>query len=156
MFFICYLIICQPTLIYTFFPVRLSILRAQERSQGHVRRCPVTTHRHSRSVVSTVCNPWTAAHQVLLSMGLSRQEYWSGLPCPPPGDLFNPGIKPRSPALQADSLPSEPPGKPKNTGMSSLSLLQGILLTQELNQDLLHCRQILHLLNYQGRQFRAI
>ena len=47
-----------------------------------------------------------------LSMGLSRQEYWSGLPCPPPGHLPNPGIKPRSPELQADSLPSEPPGKP--------------------------------------------
>ena len=73
-----------------------------------------------------------------------------------PGDLLNPGIKPRSFALQADSLPSEPPGKPKNTGMSSLSLLQGIFLTQELNQGLLHCRQILYLLNYQGRQYRAI
>ena len=60
-------------------------------------------------------------------MGLSRQEYWSGLSCPPPGDLPNPGIKPRSPALQADSLPAEPPGKPKNTGVGSLSLLQGIL-----------------------------
>jgi len=48
------------------------------------------------------------AHQDPLSMEFSRQEYWSGLPCPPPGDLPNPGIKPRSPALQADSLPSEP------------------------------------------------
>ena len=54
------------------------------------------------------------------------QEYWSGLPCPSPGDLPNPGIEPRSPALQADSLPSKPPGKPKNTGVGSLSLLQGI------------------------------
>jgi len=43
-------------------------------------------------------------------MGFSRQEYWSGLPCPPSGDLPNPGTEPRSPALQADSLPSEPPG----------------------------------------------
>ena len=50
----------------------------------------------------------------------SRQEYWSGLPCPP-GDLPNPGIKPRSPTLQADSLPSEPPGKPKNTAVGILS-----------------------------------
>ena len=56
-------------------------------------------------------NP-TVAHQALLSMGFSRQEYWSGLSCPPPGDLPNPGIEPRSPALQVDSLPSEPPGKP--------------------------------------------
>ena len=49
---------------------------------------------------------------VPLSMGFPRQEYWSGLPCPPPGDLPDPGVEPRSPALQADSLPSEPPGKP--------------------------------------------
>ena len=56
---------------------------------------------------------WTVAHQAPLSMGFSRQEYWSGLPFPPPGDLRNPGIEPRSPELQADSLPSEPPGKVK-------------------------------------------
>jgi len=54
---------------------------------------------------------WTVACQAPLSMGFSRQEYWSGLPCPPPRDLPNPGIKFRSPALQADSLPSEPPDK---------------------------------------------
>ena len=54
--------------------------------------------------------PWTVACQAPLSMGFSRQEYWSGLPCPSPGDLPDPGIKPASPALQA-SLPSEPPGK---------------------------------------------
>ena len=57
--------------------------------------------------------PWTVAHQARLSMGFSRQEYWSGLPFPSPGDLPNPGIKPRSPALQADTLTSEPPGKPR-------------------------------------------
>ena len=59
--------------------------------------------------------PWTVAHQTPLSMGLSRQKYWSGLPCPPPGDLPDPGIEPRSPespVLQVDSLPTEPPGKP--------------------------------------------
>ena len=56
---------------------------------------------------------WTIAHQTPLSMGFSRQEYWSGLPCPPPpGDLPDPGIKPTS-ALQADSLSTEPPGKPQ-------------------------------------------
>ena len=52
----------------------------------------------------------------------SGQEYWSGSPCPPPGDLPNPGVEPRSPTLLADSLLSEPPGKPKNTGVGSLSL----------------------------------
>ena len=67
-------------------------------------------------------------------MEFSRPEYWSGLPVSPPGDLSNPGIEPRSPALQADSLPAEPPGKPKNTGVGSLSLLQGIFPTQESNR----------------------
>ena len=66
------------------------------------------------------------------------------------GNLLNPGIKPRSSTLQADSLPSEPPGKLKNTGLGSLSLLQGIFLTQVSNWDLLHCRQILYQLSYQG------
>ena len=57
--------------------------------------------------------PWT--HQAPLSIEYSRQEYWNGLPFPSPGDLPGPGIKPRSPALQADALTSEPPGKPQNT-----------------------------------------
>ena len=56
--------------------------------------------------------PLIVAFQVPLPMEFSRQEYWSGLPFPSPGDLPNPGIKPRSPAMQADSLPSEPQGKP--------------------------------------------
>ena len=58
------------------------------------------------------CTVWPVAHQAPLSMGFSRQEYWSGLPFPSPGDLADPGIEPGSPALQADSLLSEPPGKP--------------------------------------------
>ena len=59
----------------------------------------------------TLVTPWTVAHQAPLSMGFSKQAYWSGLPFPSPGDLPNPGVKPGSPALQADALPSEPPGK---------------------------------------------
>ena len=59
----------------------------------------------------TLCDPWTVAHQAPPSMGFSRQEYWSGLPFPSPGDLPHPGIEPRSPTLQADTLTSEPPGK---------------------------------------------
>ena len=82
--------------------------------------------------------------------GVLQAKYWSGLPCPPPGDLPIPGIKPRSPTLQADSLPSEPPGKPRNIRMGSLSILQGIFLTQESIHSLLHCRWILNQLNYQG------
>ena len=83
---------------------------------------------------------WTATAQAPLSMGLSRQEYWSGLPCPSPGDLPNPVIEPRPPTLQVNSLPCEPLGKPKNTGVGSLSLLLQIFPTQELNQGLQHCR----------------
>ena len=69
---------------------------------------------------------------------------------PSPGDLSNPGIKHRSHALQADSLPAEPQGKPKDTGVGNLSLLQGIFLTPKLNQCLLHCRWTLYQLSYQG------
>ena len=66
----------------------------------------------SLSRVQLFVTPWTVAHQAPLSMGFSRQEHWSGLPCPPPGDLPDPGIEPESPALEADALTSEPPGKP--------------------------------------------
>ena len=71
----------------------------------------VSEVRWSRSVVSDSAILWTVAHQVPPSMGFSRQKYWSGSPFPSPGDLPDPGIKPRSPALQADALTSEPPGK---------------------------------------------
>ena len=79
--------------------------------------------------------PWT-----IQPINFSRPEYWCGFHFPSPGDLPNPGIKPRSPTLQADSLPAEEQGKPKNTGVGSLSLLQPMFLTQESNQGLLHCR----------------
>ena len=65
------------------------------------------------SHVLLLVTPWTVAYQASLSMGFSRQEYWSGVPFPSPGDLPDPGIEPRSPTLQADALPSEPPGKPQ-------------------------------------------
>ena len=58
--------------------------------------------------------PWTVAYQAPLSRGFSRQEWWSGLPFPSPGDLPDPGIEPRSPILQEDALLSEPPGKPRS------------------------------------------
>ena len=72
-------------------PVKVEVLVAQS--------CP------------TLCDPVDCSPQGPLSTKFSRQDYWSGLPCPPPGALPNPEIKPRSPPLQADSLPSEPPGK---------------------------------------------
>ena len=65
----------------------------------------------SCSVVSKCATPWTVAHQASLSIGFPRQEYWSGLPFPSPGDLPDPGIEPRSPTLQVDSLPAELPGE---------------------------------------------
>ena len=91
----------------------------------------------------TLCNP-------IQSMEFSSPEYWSEQPFPSPWDLPKPGIEPRSPVLQVDSLPAEPPGQPRNTGVGILSLLQWILPTQELNRGLLHCRRILYQLSYQG------
>ena len=78
-------------------------------SKGCLRKSEVK----SLSRVRLFATLRTVAHQAPLSMGFSRQEYWSGLPFPSPGDLPNPGIEPRSPALQADALTSEPPGKPQ-------------------------------------------
>ena len=65
----------------------------------------------SLSRVRLFATPWTVANQAPLSMGFSRQEYWSESPFPSPGDLPNPEIEPGSPPLLADALPSEPPGK---------------------------------------------
>ena len=82
------------------------------------------------SRVRLCVTPWTVAYQAPPSMEFSRQEYWSGLPFPSPGDLPDPGIKPGSPALQADALSSEPPGKPggKVHCKGKQSLTQGIQL----------------------------
>ena len=107
----------------------------------------------SRSVLSDSLQPHGLQHaRPPCPWGFSRQEYKNGLPCPPPGDLPNPRTEPRSPILQADSLQSEPPGKLKNIGVGSLSLLQGIFLSQGSNPGLLLCRQILYHLSQQGLQ----
>ena len=74
--------------------------------------------------------PWTIAHHAPLSVGFSSQEYWSGLPFPSPGDLPNPGIKPGSPTLQANALPSEPPGKPFHAKMGMIKDRNGKDLTE--------------------------
>ena len=92
--------------------------------------CVIQSHKHTVELVSvresevsqsclTLCDPKT-----IQSMEFSRPEYWSGQPFPSPGALPSPGIEPRSLALQADSLPAELPGEPRNTGVGSLSLLQ--------------------------------
>ena len=95
--------------------------------------CAVLSH----SVVSNSLRPHgLEPARLLCPWGFSRQEYWSGLPCPPPGDFPDPGIEPRSCELHADFLLSELPEKPKSTGVGSLSLLQGNLQTQQSNQSL--------------------
>ena len=106
----------------------------------------------SNSVMSDSLRPYgLQPARLLCPWGFYRQEYRSWLPCPPSGDLLHPGIEPRSPALQVDSFLCDAPGKPKNTGVGSMSLLQGIFLTtQESNWGLLHCWWILYQLSYQG------
>ena len=78
-----------------------------------------------------------------LFMGFSRQEYWSGLPFPSPGDLTDPGIEPGSPALQADSLPSEPPGKPMCIHKKEYLVIQRnkvlIYMTTQTNLEMMPC-----------------
>ena len=138
-----------------------SILIKTESSEGDKRRSCYTEWTKSErekknhllylvaQLCPTLCDTMDCSPPVSSVHGDSfQEEYWSELSCPPPGDLPNPGIKPRSPALQSDSLLSKPPGKLKNTRVGSLSLLQGIFPTQEPNRDVLHCRQILYQLKY--------
>ena len=99
-------------------------------------------------VCPTLCDPMNYTVYGILQVRILGWE-----PFPSPGDLPSQAITPRSPALQADSLPAEPQGKPKNTGVGSLSLLQQIFLTQESNWGLLHCRWILYQLSNQGSPF---
>ena len=100
----------------------------------------------------SLCQVWLfVTPGTIQSLEFSRPEYWSGWPFPSPGDLPSPGIKARSPALQADSLPAEPPGKPKTIGVGSLSLLQRIFPTQESTQGLLHFREILYQLRWRPK-----
>ena len=97
----------------------------------------------SLSRVRPFATPWTVAYQAPPSMGFSRQECWSGLPFPSPGDLPDPGIEPRSPALQADTLPSEPPGMGgKQKDFLSLQFLKN-------NQPKLILMPNRHILGYQ-------
>ena len=123
-----------------------------ERKKERERRCPTIfafqvcdLESESHSVMSDslqphgLYSPWNSPGQ---NIGETHC-----MPFPSPGDLPSPGIKPRSPALQVDSSPAEPPEKPKNTGVGSLSLLQRIFSTQESNRGLLICRWILYQLS---------
>ena len=112
----------------------------------HQSKPECQSESESRLVVSDflrpqgLYSPWNTPGQ---NTGVGSLSFLQGI-------FPNPGIEPRSSALQADAFPAEPQRKPKNTGVGSISLLQWISLTQELNQGLLHCRQILYQLNYQG------
>ena len=93
----------------------------QKQQQQKTTKLYALTMYVSHSVVSKSLQlQWTVVYQAPLSMEFSRQEYWSGLPFPSPGDLPDPGIEPGSSTLLADSLPSEPPGKPKGYQILSL------------------------------------
>ena len=108
----------------------LELLCEQERNSYCVKWLICLLQQHLKwkwKLCPTLCHGLPSVH----SMEFSRPEYWSGCHFPFPGDFSDPGIKPRSPALQVDSLPAEPQGKPKNTGVGSLSLLQGVFPTQE-------------------------
>ena len=85
--------------------------------------------------------PWTVVHQAPLSMGFSRQEYWSGLPFPSPGDLPDPGIEARSPALQANTLTSEPPGKSSDLHIIPFKLPSSRVKPQPLSKELTRTNQ---------------
>ena len=93
----------------------------------------------------TLCNP--IDHTV---HGILQARILEWVAFPSSRDIPNPGIEPKSPTLQADSLPAEPQGKPQNTGVGSQSLLQGIFPTQGSNSGLLYCRRILYQLSSQG------
>ena len=94
--------------------------------------------------------PWTVAHQALLSLGVLQARILEWVAVPFSRRSSHPGIKHRCPTLQVNSLLSQSPGKPMNTGVSSLSLLQGIFLTQKWYPSLLHCRWLLYQLSYQA------
>ena len=89
-------------------PLDLENLLSLWEEPGKLKKEVTCAQSHSRIQLSGT--PWTAAHQAPLSMGLSRQEYWSGLPFPPPGDLPDPGLNPTSSALAGRFLTTEPPG----------------------------------------------
>ena len=91
---------------------------------------------------------WTAALQAPLSMGILQARILEWVAMPSYWGFSQPGMEPRSPTLQADSILTELPGKPKNTEVGSLSHLQGKFLTQELDWGLLHCSHTLYQLSY--------
>ena len=106
-------------------------------------------HTQSQSCL-TLCNPMNCSPPGFSVHGILQARILEWIAIPFCRGFSRPGIEPRSPALQVDSFPAAPPGKPKNTGVGSLSLFQWIFPMQESNWSLLHYRQILYQLSYQG------
>ena len=103
-------------------------------SRSKPKNVQVKVKVKSLSSVQLFETPWTISYQAPLSMEFSRQEYWSGLPFPSPGDLPNTGTEPGSPVLQADTLPSEPPGTPTIAPISHASKVMLKILQARLQQ----------------------
>ena len=105
----------HTSLIRVTFGLLVQFLISSLQPQPNTQTQHLQSEGTSLSRIRLFAIPWTVVYQASLSIGFSRQEYWSGLPFPSPGDPPDPGIEPRSPALQADALPSEPPGKSSHT-----------------------------------------
>ena len=99
----------QKKLILTWIVISMEVEANSKQVNQYIYKILLKVKVKSLSRVWLFATLWTVAYQVPLLMGFSSQEYWSGLPFPSPGDLPNPGIEPKSPALYADALPSEPP-----------------------------------------------
>ena len=134
-------------ILWTEEPGRLQSLGLQRVGHDWVTSLSLSHDSLSESEGRSVLSDSLWPHGLYSPWKSPGQEYWSGYPFPSPGNLPNPEVEPRSPPLLADSLPAEPQGKPKNTGVSSVSLLQWIFPTQESNQGLLLCRRVLYKLS---------
>ena len=142
-----HLILCCPLLLLPPIPPSISFPMSQIFAWGGQSTGVSASVAQS---CPTLCDSMNCSPPLSCVHGILQARILEWVAMPSSRGSSWPGIEIRFPTLQADSLPSEPPGKPKNTGAGSLSLLQGIFLTQELNQGLLHCRQILYQMSYQG------
>ena len=114
---------------------------------NEIQLCLLTKNVKVKSLshVQLFATPWTIAHQALLFMGFSRQEYWSGLPFPSPGDLPKPRIEPRSPTLQTNALPSESPGKPMSINkVHSINISYKYMRKVHIEVPVHHCCHLTH------------
>ena len=139
---------------YLYFIFKLKKWSEMKVTQSRLILCVCVWVCEVAQLCPTLCDPVDCSPPGSSLHGILQARILGRLPFPSPGDLPNPGIEPRSPTLQVDSLPAEPQGKPKNTGVGSLSLLQQIFLIQESNQGLLHCRWTLYQVSYQGSLFK--